>query len=508
MVAPPTEAAAAGLVASDTTNPPWRAVDVNGDGEVDLARALPVAPGSMVIETLISAGSGRWTAMTSPVMPTAQTFDWEPTDLDCDGRGDLVSVFNDGNQLLSQAALSDGDGSWTLIRAPIMSANLPATAQWSIADTNADGQVELTRLDDGPSVPTIDVAHSDAPSDTITTIDNGLGVTTTVAYAPGIAYQPDSTVPAGGCRPPAESLAQPVVEEVTTNDEPTGSSETSTLSFKCLEYSSPLRTSLDWQQSTTTHPAAADRPASSDTVRRDMRDDGVTHVTSDATTDNAGQVLSRTDSSYMAAANGPDIDELTSKTIATCQKPYCATSSSAYTYDKFGNVTSEVDRAAGSGQQRLITTSYLADTDGWLVSLPRDIRLTAPAHPAATLRGTITCYDRATVLPCDQPTPAARGLPTETWAWYGRQHKYVVTGHATYDQYGNKLTSTDADTTPTRRPGTRKPTSTQRRLATRSINARPWSGRGTPPREGPQKSRTRTAARLESATTRWAAFTR
>ena len=118
-------------------------------------------------------------------------------------------------------------------------------------------------------------------------------------------------------------------------------------------------------------------------------------------------------------------------------------------YDADGNVTSEVDTAAGSGLQRTITTGYLYDDADWLHDQPRLTQTYAgSAGNALPLRATLTCYDDDTSPECKlplqpQPPPAVRGLVLATRQLDGTT--WVTTGSHLYDKFGNQVAATDAD---------------------------------------------------------------
>src|SRR5690242_18659730 len=81
-----------GFAASDVRN--WRAMDVNGDGAIDLVHVEYLWPG-IRIHTLFSNGNGTWTAVESDAWPGFAASDvrnWRAMDVNGDGAIDLVHV--------------------------------------------------------------------------------------------------------------------------------------------------------------------------------------------------------------------------------------------------------------------------------------------------------------------------------------------------------------------------------------------------------------------------------
>lgn len=445
------------LVTTGGNGPQWSAVDVNGDGAVDLARVLSTAPGQVVIETLLSEGAGRWAPITSAPMAGLDVAQWTPGNVDLDNRGDLVSVYNRGSDLVVQTALSNGDGTWTLNNSPFdfpPVSSLPAVADWQIGDVDGNGWIDLLRFDDDGTLKTISGLESEAPHEAIAGIDNGLGAHTSINYIPGIEMVPADGVTQADCRTPSGVSAAPVAASLTTSETATNTTDTSTFSYSCLRYSPLLRAPLAWATTETTHAAAVNRPASIEHVERQVRDSGIVQTTLEQIRDAAGIPLVQTASSYGPATPGADIDQLTETQVSTCRQGQCpdpgrgtpttATSTTTLAYDDFGNVKTSIEQAAGTGYRRRTDTTYIYDHAYWLEGLPRETTITDP-DTGAKLRGTLTCYDGDPSQDCGQLPEKPRGLPTQTSGWYDNQKRYVPISRATYDRYGNQLTSTDAN---------------------------------------------------------------
>ena len=193
----------------------WLPVDVNGDGDQDLARVVTAPLGQLDVEELISLGNGDWqpgpvTAISTTgfadFLANADNEDWHATDLDLDGRGDLVKVTESGGTLHVRMLLSDGR------RLDPGPADVPVTAggadDWAVQSDN--GTVTLTHLTHLTNSPGAyndykqDQVRSELAPDVITATSNGLGATTQVTYSPAAAFTAADT-PAAQCRLPQDA---------------------------------------------------------------------------------------------------------------------------------------------------------------------------------------------------------------------------------------------------------------------------------------------------------------
>ena len=212
----------------------WQPVDVNGDGSQDLARVLAEPPDKtgdprqLVVETLISLGDGAWqpgpattlsdTASSGTTQPSylseADNENWTATDLDLDGRGDLVKATESDGTLRIQMLLSNGPGGWILSQATAPgTVNTGGTENWAVQADH--GTVTLTRLTDSTGNYRLDLVRSGYTPEIITSTHNGLGASTQVTYSAASAFTAADT-PAGQCRLPQDS-APFVVTKLTTS---------------------------------------------------------------------------------------------------------------------------------------------------------------------------------------------------------------------------------------------------------------------------------------------------
>jgi RHS repeat-associated protein len=143
----------------------WRVMDVDGDGRSDLVRVRCRRPGlrlelcSTEIDTLLSNGDGTW-RQKFPFVDVwrgaqIQSPPWRAMDVNGDGREDLVQVTrllapSDSLQpgLYIKTYLADGDGGWSgqPLRGPFDVAGSD-TAAWRPIDVDGDGRTDLVRVE-------------------------------------------------------------------------------------------------------------------------------------------------------------------------------------------------------------------------------------------------------------------------------------------------------------------------------------------------------------------------
>lgn len=135
----------------DTLN--WQSTDVNGDGKQDLVYVSRVQ-NEIRIETLISNGNGTWSNRFWPPSFTGGTHrsfpkykpKWMPVDVNGDGKLDLVNVdYKLSSGLTIQTLFSNGDGTWkdSTPKTPWPGFTASDTKNWRPMDINGDGKQDL-----------------------------------------------------------------------------------------------------------------------------------------------------------------------------------------------------------------------------------------------------------------------------------------------------------------------------------------------------------------------------
>jgi RHS repeat-associated protein len=236
--------------------------------------------------------------------------------------------------------------------------------------------------------------------------------------------------------------------------------DSSSITYGCPRYSQQLKRFLGWTQTQTTHDAAVTagsatpatgRPGSIEDVTRsiDTRS-GIVQTTQDTITDqpppgqSTPKPLHRTISTFEPLGDrAPYRDRVSSTTSGDCDgAANCAASTTTVSYDDYGNIEDTVEQAAGSGQSRDTSTNFVHDDVRWLHNRARLVHTSSPSSPDEPYRESLTCYDGDTTVDCRELPPLGAGLPTRTLAWNGTTFQQAST--ATYDQWGNQLTTTDA----------------------------------------------------------------
>ena len=436
-------------------DPAWTGMDVNGDGAVDLARVVVTPAGSVLVESLLSTADGRFIPLAAFASPGSvaggsiagtDVQRWAPADVDRDGRTDFVRVFNRSGTLIVQSALSNGDGSWTLKTNDVGggAGSQAPSSQWLIQDVDGDGGVDAVAFERDADRPTLRRLRSAATPDLVTAVANGLGARTEVQYAPGTdAFDADAVTPAE-CRQPSGGSAAPTVVRIATSDAPSESGDETLLRYNCLRYSPVLHGAVAWTDTWSSHAGAVNRPATTEHTLRQIDEAGVVQPIVDELSDSSG-VISRVASHYEPLGAPPLTDLLRGTESSECHRGTCATSSTAFEHDAFGNVTTRLETIAGTdGQQRRTSVRYLHDHEQWLEGLARLAEVTDPTRPSHLLSATLTCYDGDVSARCDQLPPTPRGMPTEVRGWDGQAGKFVVSSRASFDAVGNQVSATDA----------------------------------------------------------------
>jgi YD repeat-containing protein len=205
----------------------WQPLDLNGDGQTDLARVIVGPVDQLYVEELISLGNGTWqpepaTAITThgwtnSFLSNEDNEDWLAADVDLDGRGDLIKATQLGPTVNVQMLLSDGAGAWTQTQWRTTSDSPGGADDWRV---NSDGgAVTFTHLTNSTGDYKQDQIHSDLAPDTVASTSNGLGATTQVTYSPADTFTAGDT-PAPQCQVPQDSGPFVVTTLTTSVQEP------------------------------------------------------------------------------------------------------------------------------------------------------------------------------------------------------------------------------------------------------------------------------------------------
>ncbi|MGO4339990.1 toxin TcdB middle/N-terminal domain-containing protein, partial [Labrys sp. KB_33_2] len=128
------------------------------------------------------------------------------------------------------------------------------------------------------------------------------------------------------------------------------------------------------------------------------------------------------------------------QTIPVTQ-PAVRRSSVSRTYDAYGNVTQLLENgdADVAGDERVTINDHAPNTGAFITSLPwRTLVYKGTSNAGVLMSDTVLLYDGAS-----EATPPVKGDVTSTRAWLDPGNHWVTTS-ASYDGYGNKVSSTDA----------------------------------------------------------------
>ncbi|MCG3115665.1 MAG: FG-GAP-like repeat-containing protein [Candidatus Manganitrophus sp. SA1] len=479
----------------DTINSPsntryWMPADVNGDGRTDLVHFRYLYPGIKVY-TLLSNGNGQWTNRTHDnAWPgftntgTGALLNWMPTDVDKDGKTDLVHIYyanpDTNPDVQVHTLLSNGNGTW-INRSQdtwpgFTNSGAGNLLTWMPADVDGSGKMDLVHLYHmNPGVQVHTLLSSGPLPNTLTSISNGIGGKTTIAYQPSSAFWSSSDT-----RWYLPFVTQNVYT-ITACPNYSGSSCTPNMSltteydYEGAYYNTPAREFRGFWSVREITPLTSTETlyhhGSGVSVAPDVPGDPYFNIGYTAhqpfqiaVRDTTGVVRSQKTFTYWSDADGaaPWFAPLKQAESSVCDSPTnCKTSQSIYTYDDtfkdmtytgvYGNLTKEEHKADLSNPSdfRRILHGYKPNISSWIVGLPAYERTTD--EPGAIRSATVFHYDGAQ----DQGVAPTIGNLTQVGRWYkegqGSGCDNVAGPGAcffttmTYDTYGNLLTSTDAN---------------------------------------------------------------
>ncbi len=407
--------------------------DVNGDGKSDLVRIYNHnSSGTAYAQVNLSDGNGFphqiWNASIG-AWDTTNIKDYS-VDVNGDGRNDLVRIWKNENNAYAQVNLFDGTGftgqDWN-----------SSVGGWNtdtkdyFGDVNGDGKSDLIRLWPNGTHTYAQVNPSDGlPPDLLTSLRNDRGGTTTIEYTPSSAWE-NTYLPMG--------MILQTVSSVTVQDGRSVSGET-TYRYSGALWSASEREFLGFRYSK----AVIDTQGTYVETYNRQTVNSAGHPDTVYIRNSAGQVYNRMQYTYDENDSPPYTSLLTREQTYECNlHAACRQIRSDFTYDQYANTTYTIEHGDAdlAGDERTTVRAYAPNTMAYIVSLPKseEVYSATTIAPDKLVKRTVYYYDGAT----ESTTPPSVGNLTRTDAWNNQTGDYV-TSTQQYDAYGNVISATDA----------------------------------------------------------------
>ena len=317
-------------------------------------------------------------------------------------------------------------------------------------DLNGDGKADICARGIGGVGCWLVNANS---GNTLTTLTNGLGATTTITYKPSTQYA-NTQLPY-----PTQTVAS-----IATNDG-NGTTATTTYTYAGGYHHIGDREFRGFHYAKVTGPAG---PSGEKTITETWFHQGNDLAVGSnnpavangylkgapyrtKVTDARGNRYSETTTTYTADANGraPFFTPPASVVIKTCDgNATCRTTRTDYTYDAYGNVTQErqYGDTATTTDDRTVLRTYAANTTKWIVTLPTRETIRAGLGTTGTqLARTDFYYDGTTscAAASTNQTPT-KGHLTRSVRWLSGATTHPETRMA-YNSQGNLICTRDAN---------------------------------------------------------------
>jgi YD repeat-containing protein len=343
-----------------------------------------------------------------------------PADVNGDGRADMVFwVAGYGYRvMLSTGSSFATDTPW--------GANSYA---WSVgpwlADVDGNGKADIVY---GAGAGYHVLAASSQSPDLVTTVNNGIGGSTTIGYKPSSSW-PNTYLPAG--------LVFPTAATLTTSD---GRGTSSTVSYN---YSGALWTDVEhaflgFRLVTAVIDAAGDYTQ----TYYHQHIGCISKPESTYFRDSAGNIFSSSTMTYTENDVPPYTSLMTTRWDYECNETTtCRRILSQLQYDTYGNVT-QVQSYGDydvSGDERTEVKGYVPNTTAYIVGLPAYQNVYAGLDTTGRLmKQTLYLYDTNT----SYTQVPLQGLVSSKQAWNDQTGGYVSASYS-YDTYGNLVSETD-----------------------------------------------------------------
>jgi RHS repeat-associated protein len=416
-------------------------VDANGDGKADIF--VLGAPSTIYL----SHGNGTFAAGYAGPSRSAGSLDdiarVKFGDFNGDGYIDLLAV--EGACVATTVYLGRSNGTYaTTVAGPTRcgSASTDIT-RVVVEDFSGDGISDVAAVEGWNSAPAMSIYLTQGgPHDLLTSIDNGIGATQTIAYVPSSAWSNSNNPP-----------VTPTVQSVTIATQVNGTPWTATTTYS---YSGGLfdhleRSSLGFYYERETHPCVSGEtlcPYDETWFKQDFGSVGRPLERQRRRGD--GVLLAKSVHTY--TTNGATVPYVCQETEAwgyrydgtggsACPGANCVRTRMQHEYDSYGNVTRTYDHGNPelSGDEITSVFSFYPNPSAYIVSKHASATAYAGIGTGGTkLLESLVYYDGATAW----TTPPTLGKGTKVAKWVSSSNSYV-NRQSEYDSYGNVTAEID-----------------------------------------------------------------
>ncbi|HEY3359570.1 MAG TPA: FG-GAP-like repeat-containing protein [Polyangia bacterium] len=409
--------------------------DVNGDGKTDLLAFG--APSSI----FLSQGNGTFgAAIAGPARATGTQDDiarLRLIDVNGDGLSDLVAVETGCVPMSIYQARPDGTFAAPYAGPTRCGTNTTDIARLAAGDFNGDGLTDLAAVEGWGSGPAMSIYLAQGgPHDLLSAIDNGIGATQSITYAPSTAWANTNSPPLTW-----------TVKAVTQATQVAGQAWSATVTYA---YSGGLydrlgRNYLGFAYGKVTKPCVTGETLCPYDETWYLQDYGSLGKPTEVQARRGdGVLLLKEAHTYQTSGGLVPYTSLETETWAItydgtggsdCPGANCVRVYSQHQYDVYGNVTRDIAHGNYelSGDEQTIAYGFYPNTATYVVGRPATMAAYAGIGTGgAKLLETLIYYDGAAAW----TTPPVKGLPTKVQKWLNTTNTYL-TRQSEYDAYGN-----------------------------------------------------------------------
>jgi RHS repeat-associated protein len=414
-------------------------MDINGDGKTDLLHIHPFLAVSHR-RAWLSTGNSFTLGSDDPGALFSSDNWYLAIDVNGDGRSDLVEMDQFGAGLYRRR-IWRSEGGRFVAGPEDTDMGYDSSTKLMAADVDGDGLSEMIELYPFGLVKSrrVWLLTGGKYPDLLASLTNSLGGTTSVSYTPSSAW--DNTN-----NPPLMQTATAV-----TATDGRGGSATTLYEYAGGLHDRPAKRFLGYRYQLETLPCI-DGEAACPHVETWFRQDHGAASKPERIDRRVGSGQLLRSEVYEYTTNGATVPWTSLPTGewaytyvdggAECPGAECKRTYTARTFDEYGELAVEVDHGDydASGDERTLTTTFVPNTEAYIVDRPAEAKTFAGVGTGGTLLNeTLSYYDDAKGW--DQAPTA--GLPTATVRWLSSPSSFVET-RKEYDAWGNVVAEIDA----------------------------------------------------------------